>query len=112
MTAGDSSQPVGLSRRAAAICVSRPRTGHYAEELMSMLTAQLDWSFMSTEALTVEHLERWVLSGAQWRVVDISSKRAVVDLCACTGELVERRQSDDPAVIGYLRAAHSDLDLN
>jgi hypothetical protein len=66
---------------------------------------------VTTEALTVEHLDRWVLSGAHWRVIDISNSRVVVDLCACTGEPVERRQSDDPAVIDYLRRAHSDLDL-
>ena len=64
-----------------------------------------------TEALTVEHLHRWVLSGAHWRVVDISNHRVVVDLCACTGESVERRQSVDPTVIAYLRTAVSDLDL-
>ncbi len=50
---------------------------------------------MTAEPLTVEHLERWALSGAHWRVVDISSEQVVVDLCACTGELVERRQSGD-----------------
>jgi hypothetical protein len=66
---------------------------------------------MTAEPLTVEHLERWVLSGAHWRVVDISNEQVVVDLCACTGELVERRQSDDSAVIGYLHRAHSDLDV-
>ena len=67
---------------------------------------------MTTEPLTVEHLERWVLSGAHWRVVDSSNEQVVVDFCACTGGLVERRQSDDSVVIGYLRRAHFDLDLN
>jgi hypothetical protein len=67
---------------------------------------------VSNEAVTLEHLDRWVLSGAHWRVVDITEQRVVVDLCACTGEPVERRQSDDPAVIDYLRAARSDLDLS
>ena len=66
---------------------------------------------MST-ALTIDALERWVLFGAQWRIVDLSDERAVVDLCTCTGELVERLQSDDPALIGYLRSAQSDLDSN
>jgi len=65
---------------------------------------------MSGETLSIAGLERWVLSGASWRVVDISNKRAVVDLCTCMGEPLERLQSDDPAVIGYLRTAHSDLD--
>jgi hypothetical protein len=66
---------------------------------------------MTTEALTIEHLERWVLSGAHWRVVEMTKQHALVDLCACTGEPVERLQSGDPTVIGYLRAAHSDLEL-
>jgi hypothetical protein len=65
---------------------------------------------MSTERLTIDGLERWVLFGAQWRVVDISSERAVVELCSCVGEPMERIESDDPAVIGYLRTAQSDLD--
>jgi hypothetical protein len=47
-----------------------------------------------------------------WRVVDITSQRVVVDLCACAGEPVERAQSDDPAVIGYLRTAFSHADLS
>jgi hypothetical protein len=67
---------------------------------------------MATGAITVEDLNRWVLSGAHWHVVDITNQRVVVDLCACTGELVERRQSNDPAVIGYLRTARSDPDLS
>jgi hypothetical protein len=65
---------------------------------------------MSTETLTIDGLERWALSGASWRVVDISRERVVVDLCTCTGEPLERLQSDDPSVIGYLRTAHSYLD--
>ncbi len=67
---------------------------------------------MSIETLTIDGLVRWVLSGAYWRVVDISSEHAVVDLCTCMGEPTERVESDDPAVIGYLRTAHSDLDLD
>jgi hypothetical protein len=67
---------------------------------------------MATGAITLEHLNRWVLSGAHWRVVEISDQRVVVALCACTGELVERRQSNETAVISYLRRAPSDLDLS
>jgi len=63
---------------------------------------------MSSRAVTIEDLRRWVLSGAQWRVVDISGERAVVDLCACTGEPMERVETDDPAVIGYLRTGPSE----
>ena len=60
--------------------------------------------------MKVDDLERWVLSGGHWRVVDISREHAVVDLCTCTGEPVDRVASDDPAVIGYLRTARSELD--
>ena len=60
---------------------------------------------MSPPALTVDGLERWVLFGAQWHVLRLSHHRATVELCACTGEPVERLESRDPAVIEYLRAA-------
>jgi hypothetical protein len=60
---------------------------------------------VATELLTIDRLERWVLFGAQWRVVEISSGHVVVDFCTCTGTLVERLKSDDPAVIRYLNTA-------
>jgi hypothetical protein len=60
----------------------------------------------------LDELERWTLSGGHWRLVDISSERAVVDLCACTWEPMERLESDDPVLIAHLRSAHSDLDLD
>jgi hypothetical protein len=65
---------------------------------------------MTTNTVSIDDLERWVLSGAQWRVVDISRDHAVVDMCTCTGERMERVESNDPAVIGYLRTAHTGLD--
>jgi len=65
---------------------------------------------MSVETLTIEGLERWVLAGGSWRVVNIAAGRVVVDLCACTGEPMQRVRSEDPAVIGYLRTAPSNLD--
>jgi hypothetical protein len=72
----------------------------------------LSGATVTTDTLTIDSLERWVLFGAHWRVVDISNEQAVVDLCTCMGEPLERLQTNDPAVIGYLRTAHSDLDLN
>ena len=65
---------------------------------------------MATGPLSIDRIERWVLFGAQYRIVEISSGHAVVDFCTCTGALVERLQSDDPAVIDYLRTARSELD--
>jgi hypothetical protein len=63
---------------------------------------------VAPELLTIDRLERWALFGAQWRVVELAPDHAVVDMCACTGELVERAESDDTAVIAYLRAARDD----
>ena len=60
--------------------------------------------------LTIDALERWVLFGAQWRIVDLSRESAVVDLCSCTGEVVERLESDDPTLIRHLRSARPDPD--
>ena len=57
----------------------------------------------SREPLTAERLERWTLFGATWRIVELSRTRAVVDLCTCTGELVEQAASEDPGVIEYVR---------
>jgi len=53
--------------------------------------------------LTVSELERWAQFGAHWNVIELSEDAATVDLCACTGEPVERRQSSDPALIDYLQ---------
>ncbi len=64
---------------------------------------------MISQPVTIADLESWVLSGAHWRVLDISDEHAVVDMCACTGEPMERLASADPAVISYLRTAHPEL---
>ncbi len=54
--------------------------------------------------VTIDELERWVEFGARWRVVEITNGRAIVELCQCTGELVELREADDAAMIEYLCA--------
>jgi hypothetical protein len=55
------------------------------------------------QPLTVEELERWTMFGATWRVVEISDRRAIVDMCQCTGELVAQRVANDSIVLEYLR---------
>ena len=65
---------------------------------------------MAAETLTIERLESWARAGAHWRVVHRSERRAVVEMQQCTGEPVERLESDDPALIAYLEGAESDLD--
>jgi len=51
---------------------------------------------MSSNGLTVKTLERWVSFGAHWRIVQLSGRQSVIDLCNCAGALLERLQSDDP----------------
>jgi hypothetical protein len=50
----------------------------------------------------LDTLRHWELSGGTWRVVRLSATDAVVDLCACTGERMERLSSSDPALLEYL----------
>lgn len=63
----------------------------------------------SPRKTTITELEDWARSGAMWRAVELTEGHAVVDLCACTGELMERVQSDDPELIAFVRA-HPDDD--
>jgi hypothetical protein len=58
---------------------------------------------MANAPLTLADLERWELFGATWRVVELSDDRALLDMCACTGQLVERRESADRALIDHVR---------
>jgi hypothetical protein len=48
-------------------------------------------------------LRRWEDHGAVWRAVHVSDAKAIVDLCTCTGEPVDRIESDDPDLIAFLR---------
>ena len=61
-------------------------------------------------SLTVEDLERWVQFGAAWRLVAEDGGRAVVDMLTCTGELVERRETEDPVVVAYVRVLRAQPD--
>ena len=49
-------------------------------------------------------LGRWEHHGAVWRVVHVSDEAAIVDLCTCSGEPVERLESREPAVVDYVRS--------
>jgi hypothetical protein len=66
---------------------------------------------MGAQTLTVATLEEWARAGGHWRVVHHGERRAIVELQQCTGEPVERLESDDPAVIAYLEGVGADLDL-
>ena len=62
------------------------------------------WRSSSDERVTatIDILTRWELSGAIWRVQSISDAEAVVELCTCFGEPVDRIESEDPDLIAYL----------
>ena len=51
----------------------------------------------------VEILRRWEDHGAEWRAVHVSDEHAIVDLCTCTGEPVDRLESSDPELIRFIR---------
>jgi hypothetical protein len=48
-------------------------------------------------------LRRWEDHGATWRAIHVSDAKAIVDLCTCMGEPVDRIESDDPDLIAFLR---------
>jgi hypothetical protein len=48
-------------------------------------------------------LEDWELHGATWRTVEVAPQRVVIELCSCTGEPMERVESEDPELIEYVR---------
>jgi hypothetical protein len=51
----------------------------------------------------VAALRRWLDHGAGYRVLELSADRAVLELRTCTGEPVDRLESADPDLIGYVR---------
>lgn len=57
---------------------------------------------------TVAELEDWERNGAVWRPAEIYADRAVVDLCTCSGELMDRVESEDPQFIAFVRARRDD----
>jgi hypothetical protein len=48
-------------------------------------------------------LQRWVDHGANWRVASLGEQEATVELCACTGEVVDVMRSADPELLQFLR---------
>jgi hypothetical protein len=58
--------------------------------------------------VTIPELEDWERNGAVWRAVELDPERVVIDMCSCTGELMDRVASDDPELIEFARA-HEDF---
>jgi hypothetical protein len=55
------------------------------------------------EDTTIEVLENWTDSGAVWKAVHVSDGLAIVDLCTCYGEPVDRIETRDAVTIAYVR---------
>jgi hypothetical protein len=51
----------------------------------------------------VDVLTRWEDGGAEWRVESLTDQHAVVVLCTCTGEPVDRLESGDDELLRFLR---------
>jgi hypothetical protein len=58
----------------------------------------------------VEKVRQWERSGAATRIVALSAAHAVVELCACTGETMERLSSDDPELLHMLAGRPAAVD--
>jgi hypothetical protein len=54
--------------------------------------------------VTIADLERWEENGAVWRAYEVTDERALIDLCSCTGEPMDRVQSEAPELIEFVRA--------
>jgi hypothetical protein len=55
-------------------------------------------------SLTIEDLKRWEDNGATWRAIEVTDRRAVVQLCSCYGEPVDQLEGDEPELIEFVRA--------
>lgn len=63
---------------------------------------------MTSDSSVLDQIQSWVLSGGKWRLADVSPAHAVVNLCTCTGELMERLETSEPSVIESLRVARAE----
>jgi hypothetical protein len=54
--------------------------------------------------VTVEYLKSWEEHGATWRTLELSDERAVIELCTCYGEPMDRLESEEPELIQFVRS--------
>jgi hypothetical protein len=55
----------------------------------------------------IETLRQWELAGGKVRIARLSQTEAVVELCTCTGELMERFSSRDQTVLDDLSSSRA-----
>jgi hypothetical protein len=58
----------------------------------------------------IDTLRRWEDGGAVWRVIALGDEHVSIDLCACTGEPVDRLDSGDPELLEFVRARAAEND--
>jgi hypothetical protein len=54
--------------------------------------------------LDIDALKQWEDNGATWHAIEVTDRRAVVELCTCYGEPVDRLEGDGPELIEFVRA--------
>ncbi|MBV9535038.1 MAG: hypothetical protein JO321_06460 [Solirubrobacterales bacterium] len=62
----------------------------------------------ASQPFCVAELKDWELHGATWRTLELHEKRAVIELCSCSGEPMDRVESHDPELIEYVRNHRDD----
>lgn len=50
----------------------------------------------------MDKLEQWLQTGGTLRLIELDDEHAIVDLCSCTGELMERYSTDDQRELDLL----------
>ena len=56
----------------------------------------------------LSELEDWELHGATWRALELGKQRVVLELCSCSGEPMDRVESEERKLIEYVRARRAD----
>ena len=54
-------------------------------------------------------LERWLDYGAQYRILELSGERAVLELLTCHSQPVSRLESSDERLLRFLRRREADV---
>jgi hypothetical protein len=55
-----------------------------------------------TSSFKLSELEDWELHGATWRTLELGEQHVVLELCSCSGEPMDRVESNDSKLIEYV----------
>lgn len=56
----------------------------------------------ATQSFRIAELRDWELHGATWRPLELDDEHAVIELCSCSGEPMDRVESRDRELIEYV----------